>query len=113
VTLISDPTFYLAAIPAVTFLGVSKGGFSGVGLLATPLLALVLPPLQAAAILLPILILQDLISVLVYRQHWDARNLKVMRDPSAFRTFNQFRKCLPFKPVRVLPLPDHMTAADE
>jgi len=78
VTLISDPIFYLAAIPAVTFLGVSKGGFSGVGLLATPLLALVLPPLQAAAILLPILILQDVISVLAYRHDWDARNLKVM-----------------------------------
>jgi uncharacterized membrane protein YfcA len=77
-TLISDPIFYLAAIPAVTFLGVSKGGFSGVGLLATPLLALVLPPLQAAAILLPILILQDVISVFVYRRDWDARNLKVM-----------------------------------
>jgi uncharacterized membrane protein YfcA len=63
-TIISDPIFYLTAIPAVTFLGLSKGGFSGVGLLATPLLALVLPPLQAAAILLPILILQDVISVL-------------------------------------------------
>lgn len=76
--LISDPGFYLAAIPAVTFLGVSKGGFAGVSLLATPLLALVLPPLQAAAILLPILILQDVISVYVYRRDWDARTLKVM-----------------------------------
>ena len=77
-TIITDPIFYLAAIPAVTFLGMSKGGFSGVGLMATPLLALVLPPLQAAAILLPILILQDCISVFVYRRNWDARNLKVM-----------------------------------
>ena len=77
-TLISDPIFYLAAIPAVTFLGMSKGGFAGVGLMATPLLALVLPPLQAVAILLPILILQDIISVFVYRHDWDARNLKVM-----------------------------------
>lgn len=76
--LIADPNFYIAAIPAVTFLGVSKGGFAGVGLLATPLLALVLPPLQAAAILLPILILQDVISVFVYRHDWDARNIKVM-----------------------------------
>lgn len=77
-TLITDPVFYLFAIPAVTFLGVSKGGFAGVGLLATPLLALILPPLQAAAILLPILLLQDVISVFVYRHDWDARNLKVM-----------------------------------
>ena len=82
-TLLSDPVFYLVAVPAVTFLGVSKGGFSGVGLLATPLLALALPPLQAAAILLPILILQDFISVLVYRHDWDARNLKVMLPGAA------------------------------
>ncbi len=82
-TLITDPLFYLAAIPAVTFLGVSKGGFAGVGMLATPLLALVLPPLQAAAILLPILLLQDVISVYVYRRDWDARNLKVMLPGAA------------------------------
>src|SRR5262249_36848295 len=73
----------LAAIPAVTFLGMSKGGFAGVGLLATPLLALVLPPLQAAAILLPILILQDIISVFVYRHRWDVGNLKVMLPGAA------------------------------
>jgi uncharacterized membrane protein YfcA len=76
--LISDPSFYLAAIPAVTFLGISKGGFAGVSLLATPLLALVLPPLEAAAILLPILVLQDAISVYVYRRDWDAQTLKAM-----------------------------------
>lgn len=82
-TLIGDPIFYLAAVPAVTFLGISKGGFSGVGMMATPLLALVLPPLQAAAILLPILLLQDVISVWVYRHDWDVRNLKVMLPGAA------------------------------
>ena len=55
-TVITDPLFYLRAIPAVTFLGLSKGGFAGLGMLATPLLALIVPPLEAAAILLPILI---------------------------------------------------------
>ena len=49
--MITDPLFYLLAIPAVTFLGLSKGGFAGLGMLATPLLALVVPPLEAAAIL--------------------------------------------------------------
>jgi uncharacterized membrane protein YfcA len=76
--MISDPIFYLAAVVAVTFLGLAKGGFSGAGLVATPLLALVVPPVQAAAILLPILLLQDVISVWVYRRDWDAWNLKVM-----------------------------------
>src|SRR5271169_5852196 len=75
---ITDPLFYLAAIPAVTFLGLGKGGFAGIGMVSTPLLALYLPPLQAAAILLPILMTQDVISVWTYRHHWDAWNVKVL-----------------------------------
>lgn len=76
--IITDQFFYAVAIPAVIFLGLSKGGFSGVGIAATPLLALYLPPLEAAALLLPVLITQDLISIYVYRREWDASNLKIM-----------------------------------
>jgi uncharacterized membrane protein YfcA len=75
--------FWLIAIASVTFLGLAKGGFTGVGVVATPLLALVLPPLQAAAILLPILLLQDIITVWVYRRDWDATNLRALL-PGAF-----------------------------
>jgi uncharacterized membrane protein YfcA len=77
-TLIHDPLFYVLAVIAVTALGLGKGGFAGVGVMSTPLLATILPPLQAAAILLPILITQDAISVWVYRRDWSAWNLKVM-----------------------------------
>jgi hypothetical protein len=76
--LITDPLFYPLAVIAVTALGLGKGGFAGVGVIATPLLATILPPLQAAAILLPILIVQDAISVWVYRHDWSAWHLKVM-----------------------------------
>jgi uncharacterized membrane protein YfcA len=75
---ITDPLFYLLAIPAVTCLGLAKGGFAGLGMIATPLLALVVPPLEAAAILLPILICQDAISVWTYHRAWSAWNLKVL-----------------------------------
>ena len=75
---ITDPRFYPLAIIAVTALGLGKGGFAGVGVMATPLLATILPPLQGAAILLPILIVQDVISVWVYRRDWSAWHLKVM-----------------------------------
>ncbi|HEY2231358.1 MAG TPA: sulfite exporter TauE/SafE family protein [Xanthobacteraceae bacterium] len=75
---ITDPLFYPLAVIAVTALGLGKGGFAGVGVIATPLLATILPPLQAAAILLPILIVQDAISVWVYRHDWSAWHLKVM-----------------------------------
>jgi uncharacterized membrane protein YfcA len=81
--IIVDPLFYAFAIPAVIFLGLAKGGFSGVATAATPLLALYLPPLEAAALLLPILICQDAISVCVYWREWSARNLKVLMPGAA------------------------------
>jgi uncharacterized membrane protein YfcA len=76
--LIADPLFWLAVIPAVVLLGLAKGGFAGVGSASTPLLALVLPPLEGAAILLPILIVQDVISMWVYRKDFSGWNLKIM-----------------------------------
>ena len=69
-------------IGAVTLLGLAKGGFAGVGMVATPMMALVIPPLQAAAIFLPILLVQDVISVWAYRRDWDPWNLKVMMPGS-------------------------------
>src|SRR5262249_6136050 len=72
------PFFFRPALPAITALGLGKGGFAGVGMISTPLLALTVPPLQAAAILLPILLCQDVISVWVYRRQWSAWNLKVL-----------------------------------
>src|SRR6267154_2566422 len=77
-TVITDPLFYVVAIPAVMFLGLSKGGFSSVGMVATPLVAVVMGPLEAAALLLPIILIQDAVSVWVYRRTWDPWNLKVM-----------------------------------
>ncbi len=76
--MITDPLFYLVAIPAVTLLGLGKGGFVGFGMIATPLVALVVQPLEGAAILLPILICQDAISVWTYRRKWSGWNLQVL-----------------------------------
>lgn len=81
--IITDPLFYAFAIPAVISLGLAKGGFSGAATASTPLLALYLPPLEAAALLLPILICQDAISVYVYWHEWSARNLKVLMPGAA------------------------------
>jgi uncharacterized membrane protein YfcA len=78
VTIITDPLFYLLAVPAVVALGLSKGGFAGVGQMATPMLALVMPPLEAAAIMLPIMIVQDATAVWVYRKDWNGRILAIV-----------------------------------
>jgi uncharacterized membrane protein YfcA len=74
----TDIRFYLFAIPAVILLGLSKGGFTGLGALATPLIALGIDPIRGAAILLPILIAQDAVSVAAFRRSWDGHVLAVM-----------------------------------
>jgi len=78
VTVITNPWFYVLALPAVVALGLSKGGFAGMGQMATPMLALVMPPLEAAAILLPIMIVQDATAVWVYRKAFSRRILAVV-----------------------------------
>ena len=69
--LLGDPLTLIVTVLAVILVGLAKGGFAGLGALATPLLALVLPPATAAALLLPILIVQDAISVWTFRREWD------------------------------------------
>ncbi|MEP7247641.1 MAG: sulfite exporter TauE/SafE family protein [Gammaproteobacteria bacterium] len=80
--MITDPVFYAVAVPAVILLGLAKGGFSGLGVLAVPLMTLVASPIEAASITLPILIVQDVVSVWVFRRAWDGRSLTVLL-PSA------------------------------
>lgn len=51
--------------------GIAKGGFGGaMGVIAVPLMSLVISPVQAAGILLPILCLMDLLSLWAYRGKW-------------------------------------------
>src|SRR5918994_3492124 len=81
--LITDPAFYLAAIPAVLLFGISKGGFGGgLGVMAVPLVALVVSPVQAAAILLPILCVMDLVSLWAYRGRWVLPELRLLLPAS-------------------------------
>jgi len=68
---IVDPIFYAVAIPAVALTGLAKGGFAGVGSLSLPALAFIINPVQAAAIMLPILIVQDVVSVWAFRRTVD------------------------------------------
>ena len=56
---------------AVVLLGLAKGGFAGMGALSLPLVAMTISPVRAAAILLPILIVQDVVGVWAFRRTWD------------------------------------------
>lgn len=63
-------------------LGLAKGGFSGIGVIAVPMIALAVSPVLAASITLPILIVQDVVSVWSFRKTWD-RNVLAVMLPSA------------------------------
>ena len=77
--MITDLAFYAVAIPAILLMGISKGGFgSGAGLFATPLMALAVPIPQAAAILLPILIVMDAAGLWAYRGVFSRENMKLI-----------------------------------
>ncbi len=79
VPLLSDPWFYAAAVPAVVLVGLSKGGLGGaMALIGVPLMALVVSPVQAAAILLPILVVMDIVSLWTWRGERDPVTLKLM-----------------------------------
>lgn len=73
------PEFWLAAIVAMVTVGIAKAGFgSGPALVATPLLALTIPVAEAAAILLPLIIVADLLSMRHYRGDFDGESLRVL-----------------------------------
>lgn len=76
--MLHDPMFYAVALPAVILYGLSKGGLAGVSLLAIPLMSLVMSPVRAAAIMLPVLIVQDVVTVYSFRREWDRRTLAYM-----------------------------------
>ena len=77
--MLTDPWFYLLSVPAVLIFGIVKGGFGGsIAIISVPLMALVMPPTQAAAILLPILVLMDVLVVKTYWGRFDRRALLLL-----------------------------------
>ena len=77
--LITDPLFYCVAIPAILLIGISKSGFgAGFGALAVPLMALTISVPEAAAILMPLLFVLDLLGLRAYRGGYDLQLLKFL-----------------------------------
>lgn len=77
--IITDWYFYAVAVPAVLLLGISKSGFgAGFGSLAVPIIALAVTVPQAAAILMPVLLLMDLLGMAAFRKNFDIALLKFL-----------------------------------
>jgi uncharacterized protein len=74
--MLTDPWFYAVAIPAVALFGLTTGRGAGASLPAMPLLALIMPPFTAAAIILPALLVPDVLTVYAFRSEFAATNLQ-------------------------------------
>ena len=84
---ITDPLFYAIAIPVVLLTGISKTGIPGLfGGMAVPLLSLVVPPLQAVALMLPILCFIDIFGLRAFRGIYDRRNMPILLTGIAIGT---------------------------
>ena len=78
-SVITDPSFYAVAVPAVLLMGLSKSGFgAGFGALAVPLMALAVPVPQAAAIMLPLLAVMDALGLAVFLKEFDRGLIKLL-----------------------------------
>lgn len=74
--MIQDPLFYLSACSAVLIIGIAKGGLAGgIGMVGVPLMALTVGPVRAAAIMLPLLMVMDMLAVRAYWRKWHTGHL--------------------------------------
>jgi uncharacterized protein len=71
------PTMLAVGIPAIVITGISKSGFGGAfGAMAVAGLSLVMPPLEAAAVTLPILCLMDWLGLKAFWRRWSTAELR-------------------------------------
>jgi uncharacterized protein len=75
---LEDIVFWVLAGLAAVMVGLSKGGLPAVGLLSVPLMALVMSPVMAAGLLLPIYVVSDVFGLWAYRRSYDSRVLAIM-----------------------------------
>ncbi len=76
-------TFFVMTALVIFIIGLAKGGLGGtLILLATPLMAIVLPADRVIGLLLPILIIADIFAVASHWQKWD-RRLVILLIPGA------------------------------
>lgn len=70
--------FWLAATVAALCIGFSKGGLPVIGIMSVPILSLLISPVTAAGVLLPVYVLSDMFGVWAYRGAFDRRVLAIM-----------------------------------
>lgn len=74
----SGLAFWTAAVLASMLVGMAKGGLPVVGMLGVPILSLVISPLLAVGLLLPVYIVSDMFGLYAYRKAFDRRLLAIL-----------------------------------
>ena len=70
---------YLVLASFVALLiGMSKGGLPLVGMMSVPVLSLVMSPVKAAVLLLPLFVISDAVGIWLYRKNYSLVNLKIL-----------------------------------
>jgi uncharacterized protein len=78
-----ETMFYILAAIASFMVGASKGGLPLIGILAVPIMSLVISPVVAAGLLLPIYIVSDMYGLWIYRKEFDVRNIAIIVPAAA------------------------------
>ena len=76
--MLQNPMLFAMLGLAAFLIGLSKGGLPAVAMLSVPIMSLTMSPLKAAALLLPIYILSDMVSVWLYRKEFSMENVKTL-----------------------------------
>lgn len=70
--------FWCLGIASAFLVGMGKGGLPVVGMLAVPVLSLVISPVTAAGLLLPVYVVSDMFGLYAYRHEFNARVLAIL-----------------------------------
>jgi uncharacterized membrane protein YfcA len=84
---VNSPLYFWLAGCAALLVGLSKGGLPAIGMLAVPLLSLVMSPVKAAVLLLPIYVVSDAMGIWLYRRDYSAVNLRILIPAGIFGVF--------------------------
>src|ERR1700690_2248230 len=71
--------FYVVLIIVAVLVGLSKGGMGAVlGVLVTPLLNVVMPPVAAISLALPLLMIGDIFALRTYWKTWNMHYVRLL-----------------------------------
>lgn len=73
-----DPQFWVLAVLAAAIVGMGKGGLPVVGMLAVPIMALVMNPVTATALLAPVYVVSDMFALYSYRRQFNGRVVLIL-----------------------------------